>query len=192
MPNDPTNDLPKLTPSRVREWAEEFDRDETFGTSDRALTWLFKKIPRNVDRELVLLKVVALNRLYSTQVYAVVELAEHIVAKAIDPLLQQGKEAAVDAVAHFAHQGKTRRLYSFASKYCSWHRPETYPILDSQVKDVLWKYEKRDGLCRFKRSELDTYGGFSGAHRCFVEAYGLASLDLKTLDKGLWMLGRRI
>ena len=54
----------------------------------------------------------------------------------------------------FPGTGKTRNHYSFASKYCSHHFPEDYPIFDSYVEKMLRFYAKADQFASFKPAEL--------------------------------------
>lgn len=183
--------LPTPTKELVQHLASAFLAEARFERGERALTWLFNSLPRNTDSVEVLLKVVSLNSLYRTQILAVSELAEHIVALDLDPILAVGSHGAVEAVAACRLGNRARRLESFASKYCSWHRPNAYPILDSVLKGLLWQYQQQDPFATFKRKDLDSYSGFTSIHSAFVRTYDLADLSLKTLDKGLWMLGRQ-
>jgi hypothetical protein len=183
--------LPTLGPELISELVEKFDQDPQFSAVERSIGWLFKSHPKNEEVSSVLLKVVAVNSLYSTQIYAQYELAMHITSIGLDPLLENGFFEAVEAVAHVELGGKSKKLYSFASKYCSWHRPQVYPILDSVVKDVIWKY--KDGIpTKFLKKDLDTYEGFRAALKALAVSYGLDQVNWKDLDKGLWMLGKAL
>lgn len=175
----------------VKKLASEFDSVEKYRVVEEALRWLFDETPGNDDLRSVLLKVVAVNSLYSTQVFATFDLATHIVRSNLDRLLDGRAPKAVEAIAHVEFAGKKKRLYSFASKYCSWHRPDNFPIMDRMVKDVLWAYREPVGL-RIRRADLEEYEAFCYALEQFVGHYGLASMKWKDLDKGLWMLGRQM
>ena len=56
-------------------------------SSDSALRLLFKTMPKNVDLGQVAVKVAALNGLYSTSIYGVVQMAHQIVELDIDDAL---------------------------------------------------------------------------------------------------------
>lgn len=106
---------------------------------DSALKTLFQVMPRNDDVGEVAVKLAALNGIYSTNIFAVVQVAAHIANLDIDKKLA---EPAVDPdlieeIATFTIKGKARRNYSFATKYCAFHRPDLYPIYDSLVANAL-------------------------------------------------------
>lgn len=43
----------------------------------------------------------------------------------------------IEKIANVDFGGKRRRNYSFATKYCNFHRPDIYPIYDSLIVGVL-------------------------------------------------------
>src|SRR5690606_12498881 len=89
--------LPRPDHQLVRRLTDEFDW--IYGVAERALARLFATYPSNAVREEILLKVVAVNQLYGTQIYAVRELADHIHGLKIDGLLRDGRPHAVDLIA---------------------------------------------------------------------------------------------
>jgi len=122
--------LPKPTVELVRELGGRFDDDPNTKPIEEAITVLMSQFPRNEDIRHVLLKVTTINALYSTNIYAVIVLAEHIVHYNIDSLLASGDPEALELVARIQFKGdrKERHNYSFASKYCSWHNQAAFPI----------------------------------------------------------------
>ena len=80
------------TAELVRIRCDEFDRDPSTHLAEDALGQLWVQFPRNTETAHVLLKVLALNKLNSTQVRDIdVEiLARHIAGIGIDPLLAEG------------------------------------------------------------------------------------------------------
>jgi hypothetical protein len=89
--------LMRPTEELVRTACAEFDLENS--EVEQALTELFSQYPRNSDLRRVLLKVVAVNSLYSTQIFVysekvpnVVDVARHIYknAEAIDSALAAG------------------------------------------------------------------------------------------------------
>jgi len=74
------------TPSHVQEYLEKW-RTQGTESSDAALRLLFKTMPANVDVGEVAVKVAALNGLYATNIYGVVQMAHHIVELDIDDAL---------------------------------------------------------------------------------------------------------
>ncbi len=179
--------LPRPKPELILEAEREFDNDNAL--TESALTQLFQLYPQNTHAPTVLLKVVALNRLYNTNVFAVENLARHIVEANIDPLLAQRSPAVVDLIASLKVGDKVRNHYSFATKYCSWHHPESYPIYDSRVDTCLWTYRDQDRFCEFRRGDLWIYEGLLLIVKVFRRHYGLESFTYKRLDKFLYKYG---
>jgi len=81
-------------------------------------------------------------------------------------------------------------FYSFATKYCSHHKPLDYPIYDSYVDEVLKYYRKRDGFALFRNEELKNYSRFKSILEEFRSYYHLGEYNLKELDKYIWQLGK--
>jgi hypothetical protein len=190
--NTPTAEL-------VQAACEKFDREES--VIESALKELFSQYPGNVDLSHVLLKVVAVNTLYSTQITAhsetmpnVVDVAQHIRknAQKIDAGLAAGSPEIVETIAWVSVPGKKdRNNFSFATKYCSWHKPEAYPIYDSNVQRYLeFLQEKTDFAKGFNVSATHwTYAQFLVAMENLRKHYGLGSFTFKEIDKFLWSEG---
>jgi len=142
-----------------------------------------------------LLKVVVLNRLYSTQIFNVYVAADHIYKKneAIDAAMTAGLSEVVDDIAWMTHptSGKRRRNYSFATKFCSWHNPEFYPVYDSRVDQYLWMLNKASGFTKHlvARDDLVDYPKFCRIINDFRNRYKLGEITLKEIDKFMWWQG---
>lgn len=175
------------TPELVMEYVQRFERED-YGITEKALTELFQTFPRNTQLEEVLVKVAALNDLYNTNIYAVYDVAKHIWRLDIDSKLEQHSLDVVEKIAVVMVKEKQRRNYSFATKYCSFHVPEVYPIYDGYVDRMLWAYRKRDGFAEFKRSELwDSYLRYVKVIEQFRSYYGLGRFSLREIDRFLWL-----
>lgn len=169
--------------------------DDANPTAEQALTELFNQYHSNQNRPHVLLKVVTLNRLYSTNVFAVYDVADHICqhGQEIDAALAVGAPEIVDTIAAvtIAATGKARVFWSFATKYCSWHNQASYPIWDSRVD----RYLRSPEVAEFSRSlgrspyRWEHYGEFVAAMAAFRDFYGLGSCSFKEIDKFLWWYG---
>jgi hypothetical protein len=180
--------LQKPTVELVNRYIQKFA--EGVGIFDKALTVLFRTFPENAQLEHVLLKVTALNSLYYTNIWAVTPVAENILRHNIDEKLAQEDPELVNQIAVIKVKGKTRRNYSFASKYCSWHMPEAYPIFDSFVNAVIWKYQQVDRFSNFRRYDLHDYPTYKRILEEFKTSYGLGQYSFKDLDKFLWQYGK--
>jgi hypothetical protein len=123
-----------------------------------------------------------------------VDVAQHIHKNAhkIDSALAAGSTAIVGTISWVTVPGKKDRDYfSFATKYCSWHNPEAYPICDSNVKKYLRRLQKEsDFAMGFDIYGDDwTYPDFRKAMDAFRKHYGLGSFTYKEIDKFLWLYG---
>lgn len=191
------------TAACVRAACEEFGRDNEL--IEGTLGELLDQHRSNRDRKYVFLKVVALNFLYSTRIdlYStkrpdVEDVARHIhdnfneIDAALDA--RPPKLEIVDRINSVTVSGKQRRsCFSFATKYCSWHRPESYAIWDSNVKVYLRCLQKQAGFrADFKLDGDWKYPMFHGVMADLVKCYGLGEFTLKDIDKFLWLEGKRI
>lgn len=166
-----------------------FDEEERL--VEDALSKLRVRFPGNTEESEVLLKVLVLNKLYSTRVrdIDVQPLARHISGLKLDLLLEEGSPEAVELIANC---GGLRRYDSFGTKFCSWHNRTAYPIHDGNVVACLCTYQKRDRFSDFRWQDLQTYERLIETVNAFRAHYGLQSLDFKDLDKFLWREGDRI
>jgi hypothetical protein len=178
--------LPDPTPLLIIRAIEEFDRDDRYGPADQILTRIFGDFPSNRHFEHVLLKVVLLNSLYSTNIYATTDMSRHILSLGVDDRLASGAPDLVEAVSTITVKGIKRRHYSFSTKFCSWHRPELYPIFDSLVAGVLRQYRDRDRFASFAQADLRDYAKYRSAIVSFRSHYGLTEFSFKEVtSKGV-------
>lgn len=178
----------------VRAACEEFNRDNL---TEKALADLFGAYPTNEDAGHVLLKVAALNSLYATRILAVLKMAEHIAGLGVelDAAMAAGSPDAVEQIAKISIGEKDFTFYSFASKYCNWHRPELYPIYDSRVDKYLWLLKKQgafDSGIFVHRQDLWNYPKFRDIMTALRDQFGLGSFSFKQIDAFLWSQGEAI
>lgn len=185
--------LPVPTVELVKAECSAFDEENRL--AEDALGLLRAQFPRNTDIRHVLLKVLVLNKLYAARVrdIDVEPVATHIVGlaadKHLDQLLDQGS---LDAVFLITACPNLREYLAFASKFCSWHNPEAYPIYDGNVRECLWSYGEQDRFAKFRKNDLWYYRRLVDIVKAFRNYYELTSLSLKQLDKFLWRSGDRI
>ncbi len=177
----------------TKELVEMFGKQwEQIGPAEEdAIRELLKIFPDNRDYTGVLIKSTIINTLYSTQIRAIVIVAKHIFGLNIDIGLKQGDPQIVEQIARVTIKGKERRNYAFATKYCSFHNPDHYPIYDSYVDKLLRAYQKED---RFSSETFDLkeYRRFKEVLKDFQNFYGLGDLNAKELDKFLWSYGKEV
>lgn len=174
---------------RVRAACETFDRENQL--TEHALEELFRQYPQNSDTRHVLLKVVAVNSLYQTCIFALETVARHIQQhhKEIDSALAAGSPEIVDKIARVTVKGKVYNFFSFATKYCSWQNPHAYPIYDSHVDRYLWTLQQQDHFSSFLHPDLWNYPRFHKIVSEFRSFHGLDSFTFKEIDKFLYLDG---
>jgi len=183
--------LPTPSVEQVEYYLAQWDALEDYHLQEDALNQLFFNLcPDNKNISGILLKVSVLNDFYSTNIFKVFPVAKHILSLHIDERLQSGDVTLVDDIKEVEISGKTLNFYSFATKYCSHHRPLDYPIYDSYVDEVLRYYRKKDGFATFRNEELKNYTRFKSILKEFRSFYDLEPYNLKELDKYLWQLGK--
>lgn len=84
---------------------------------------------------------------------------------------------------------KIKVFYSFATKYCSHHDAENYPIYDTYVDEVLRHFRREGKFCSFKNQDLKDYCQFKQILIEFQKYYNI-NCTLKDLDRYLWLLGK--
>jgi hypothetical protein len=192
------------TQNGVREACEHFDEDDETKLVEPALTDLFAKYPSNTCEAQVLLKVVTLNLLYSTQIPIrapdrpnVFDVAKCIPKLNVDQALKECSLQIVNTISTTQFPGKRRiNRFAFATKYASWHRKDIYPIWDRNVQTYL------TCLRNLHRAEWDKfaqgfplssndwgYPEFHGLMVRFRAHFGLVEISFKNLDKFLWWHG---
>ena len=182
-----------VTPSEkiVNAYLEKWSTLENYILQENSLSLLFNKLcPDNTNIENILLKVSALNDFYSTNIFDTFTVSKHILNCCIDQYLNTGCKSLVNKIALITIKGKPRNFYSFASKYCSHHKPEIYPIYDSYVKKMLMYFKKKDKFDTFKKEELKKYERFLEIIHKFKQYYNLGNFSLRQIDIYLWLAGK--
>ncbi len=187
-------DLPKdYVPSvKDAEWFLAYwDGLPKYSDHEKALNKLFFQVyPHNNCIEDIIIKCSALNDFYSTNIFDIHTVAQHILSLCIDERLEKGDRSLVNDIAHVEVNGKDHFFYSFATKYCSHHQPRRYAIYDSYVEKVLLSMNKRKHFANFQREELKDYETYMSVIRAFQQTFGLMNYNIKQLDQYLWQLGK--
>lgn len=166
---------------------------------------------KNTELSEVLIKVAVLDNFYRTRIPAnnIVPIARHIVEMKIDDRLHK-TPIDVDLVNEIAYSEKTYKtksfktdrvdlhikinnVYSFATKYCSWHN-SNYPIADSYSKGMLFyinkarPFYKIGGIKMPSKVSLNNYRVFCEMYKKFRERYFSNTPDIsnKVIDTYLW------
>ena len=175
----------------IEKYLDKWNKLENYHLQENALNKLFYELcPFNKEIEDVLLKCATLNDFYSTNIYSIYPVAKHIVSLDIDARLLQGDISLVNDIQCVTTGEKVINFYSFATKYCSHHKPEDYPIYDSYVEKVLCYFKKIHHFSEFKTADLKNYVRFKAVLEDFRNYYDLTAYSLKQIDQYLWQIGK--
>jgi len=181
-------------PSRieVEYYLNKWDSLENYAVQESSLKKLFTTTyPLNNNLDDVIIKVCALNDFYSTNIFSPFAIAKHIVSLKIDSYLAKDDLKIVDKIAEIKmNGGKIIHFYSFATKYCSHHKPLVYPIYDSYVDKLLVHFRNKDKFSNFSNTDLRTYPLYKNILMDFRKFYDLESFNLKQIDQYLWQAGK--
>jgi len=174
---------------RVKSACEQFDYENEL--VEQALEELFRRHPSNSDPRHVLLKVVAINALYHTCIFALDVVARHIHEhhKEIDAALAAGSPEIVEKIARVTVKGKIYNFFSFATKYSSWQNPAAFPIYDAHVDHCLWTLQHHNHFASFLHPDLWNYPKFLKIMTDFRTFHGLNDFTFKEIDKFLYLEG---
>ena len=183
--------IPKPNRDEVLKWIEEWNKLEDYVAQEKAIERVFhNELKSNDDLTNILIKCSVLNDFYSTHIFKIYPLAKHILNLDIDGRLNAGDPDLVNDIAEVDFGDVEKNFYSFATKYCSHHRPDKYAIYDSYVDKMLVHFRNVDRFALFEAPELKVYSRFKEILDQFQAHYGLQEFDLKQLDRYLWRAGK--
>ncbi|OGV31339.1 MAG: hypothetical protein A2020_11445 [Lentisphaerae bacterium GWF2_45_14] len=195
MQKNPSPPLPCET--EVNKYLEKWDTLENYSLQEKTLDKLFFSLsPHNTAIDDILIKTSCLNDFYSTNVFSIFTVAKHILSiKDFDERLNSGDLSLVSEIANVPDLG--RSFYSFASKYCSHHRPLFFPIFDSYVEKTLFFFIHKKSIHHLGEVGKGEFGKHIRNYETFVDviftfrtAYGLEKYSIKEIDQYLWLLGK--
>lgn len=180
----------ELVEQSLSEWKNSKEEPK-YPVQEDALNFLFEKAcPKHDDLLQIIIKVSALNDFYSTNIFDTYSVATHIRSvRDVKERLERGDLSLVNELACVKIGGRDRNFYSFASKYCSHHKPDSYPIYDYYVATVLMYYRDKSRFFGFTREDLRKYGTFVEVIKEFKTHYKLDN-SLREIDLFLWRTGR--
>lgn len=175
----------------IQKYLKKRNQLQNYVAQENAINKVFQHLcPLNVHLDEILIKCSILNDFYSTQIFDVYQVGMHFINCNIDKRLKVSDMNLVTDLANVTISGKPKYFYSFASKYCSHHNPNVYPIFDSYVGKMLTYFMCRDRFDTFTNSELRNYPRFRQIIVNFQTYYNLQSFSLLDIDNYLWLLGK--
>lgn len=183
--------IPTPTSDEVNNWLKKWASLPDYTTQEEAIDELFQGYYNsNKSLKNIIIKCSVLNDFYSTNIFKVYPVARHILELDIDDRLKNGDISLVNEIANNKISGKEKNFYSFASKYCSHHNQEEYPIYDYYVDQMLRHFRNVDAFFDFDNNDLKNYEKFKNILLKFREFYKLEKFSLKDLDRYLWQAGK--
>ena len=184
--------LPNPSSIEVNKYLTLWDSLDNYTAQERSLKKLFTvTYPTNDDLDNILIKVCSLNTFYNTNIYSPYKVASHIYGLGIDEYLDSEDLEIVNRIAQVqVTEDKVINFYSFATKYCSHHKPTVYPIYDYYVKKVLNHFKRQNRFAAFADDDLMDYSKYKKVLIEFSEHYSLTQFNMKQIDKYLWQLGK--
>lgn len=168
--------------------------DICYNKTEREIFSLFHE---PISKEIIKSRIRKLNSVYHTR------LNGDDIEKIATFLYSQGerfedriKEKNYMTVKELASRGANNMVFSFATKYCAFVCPDSYPIFDSMVIKVL-NYFQREGhfFVADRYLKLDNirstgnYQDFVQIMNSFILYYGLNNCSYREVDKFLWLVG---
>ena len=184
--------IPRPSCEEVERYLHRWNTTADLFQPETVLKKLFTEThPKNNSIDDIILKVAALNTVYNTYIYSVYPVAQHILSLKIDERLSAGDETLVNELMRVLYtDGGKIEHYSFATKYCSFHNPDAFPIYDSYVGKILQYYRNQEGFSDFKNSDLKNYPHFKRILSDFRQHFRLEKYTTKELDQYLWQFGK--
>jgi hypothetical protein len=171
--------------------SQRFSAHPTYADAETAITKIISAIPTHTELPGVLAKVAVIKTLYATTLYDTGSMARHICSiPDIDYSLSHGNLVIVDRIrqGHGITSRKTIKemdFYSFATKYCSFHNREAYPVFDNLVADLV------KGLLN-ATGDMRNYGFFTSCIDNIRQQYATDLETYKDIDMGLWVYAKYI
>lgn len=163
--------------------------EDRYAIAERIIRQTF--IEESNDISAIYKKVVLLNSLYSTNIYATFNVAIKIHRiNNFQNRVMNGDLGLIDEIRYNVISDKNKDFYSFATKYCHHHNPKCYPIYDNFVAEMLTSHLK-DFRIDVKKSKLKQYPYFKSMIDKLAEVWELPDDYLYIrLDKYLWKKGK--
>ena len=201
-------DVGKPSVSQVKLWLKYWeylkknDPHSVYVRQRDYLDYWFRRFPDNTNVDIVMSKAATLNSLFNVRATAkqLVVFADYILEiDEFDSRLNNGDIDLVNQISDFMSERKESSLYSLTTKYCKFHRPDDYPIYDSNVDNALWCFKKKfwfrnQILNDFYRKDLKKYSKFYNVIsllRNMLKDEG-EEFDFTDIDKYLFLAGRKL
>jgi len=149
---------------------------------DKVLYDLCIQYPENSDPDAVFLKVILVDSLYRCNLRMnKLKITEMLVDQNLD-IINDDRFKVIDQIAELK-PGHKRLAWVFASKYCHFHVPEKYPIIDSKAKKSIKSFFRKT-----KWDYYNTYSNFVNDLDQIIDGMN-EKVSYKEMDIYLYLLG---
>ncbi|MDR2799879.1 MAG: hypothetical protein LBB52_01255 [Desulfovibrio sp.] len=186
------SELPRPSIDEVKKYLDIWENEkDNYEKMDKAIYHLIRQYPENKDINNVFLKCSVIDDIYHTRIsqyHNIYDLSEHILKKCVDEKLNGSDATVVDDIAEY------KNSFSFATKFCSFHKPDQYPIYDSHVDNALKYFNKTYGKFADKIA-INPYMNFKEVMDNFIKYFDLDQGNYcygkyKAIDIYLWLVGK--
>ena len=171
--------------SNIKGCLQRFQERKGYFTGDDKTLRFFHGNGTNTDLENVILKIAALNNHVVTQNNLELTIARHIISINPDPRLTNGDTSVVNELVPVDIRQEFQ-CYSFATRYCSWHFPNLYPVYDELIEQTVSEYFKLSKGTVPDHDQFLEYSTFSQLIDEFIKDLHI-DLDYLELDKFNWL-----
>lgn len=167
-----------------------FDEVDSVKKPDVVLDLLSERFPGN-DIESTLIKAVAINSLYGTNVFAIYNAAEHIAGELKNPKINYKDDKFINRLAtiEVEQKGETveKHFISFASKYAHFFiNSQEFPMYDSYARRIIEAHIANNDLIR---NSQNPYLAFKQNFFMLMDELKY-KVSTRELDHYLWFVGQ--
>ncbi len=171
----------------LKKYLDIFSNQEMYFVNDLKNLEVFKKYSLNINADDIRIKLSSINDTDITTHTLLEQMITHIINLKIDERIKQGDLSLVEDLANINANGKSYYLLHFASVYCNFHRPDTFPVYSEQHLDFYKNYIRENNL-PLDPEKINTYEVFSKALNDLIQRLGLTGkMDYLHIRKFGWL-----
>lgn len=188
----------RIPKDEIDDYQKKWARLTDYVWQEQALHGLFSVRQANfLSQDDLMIKCATLNDFYSTNIFKIYHVVRHyLTVRDLEKRISSGDLSLVEDLRKVSVPGQNDNTkywdyYSFATKFCSHHNPEAFPIYDKYAVRMLCAFGRHAKL-GFTLNKMDNYQEYDSAIKKFRQHYGLLKYTLKEIDRYLWLLGKEL
>ena len=176
----------------LKKYVDIFINQEMYFVNDLKNVDLFQSIPLNTVADDMRTKLSSMNDPDVSNHALMEDVIRHIINLKVDDRIKRGDLSVVEDISNFSANGKSYHLLHFASVYCNFHRPDTFPIYSEQHIEFYKRYIKENKL-PLDPEKITTYDVFSKALNDLVQRLGLTGkMNYLQIRKFGWLYAETV